>query len=81
VVCAAPSRLGRPLYVAWMTGAMAIGAVMSTVLLTVLYFVLLPVFSLIRFKDPLRLKLKAEGSYWEDPSPHEATLDRTSRQF
>ncbi|UCD27586.1 MAG: hypothetical protein JSV03_10760 [Planctomycetota bacterium] len=72
---------GRILYVVWMTIAMYLGMVMSTFLLSILFFLLLPIFSLIRFKDPLRLKLKQQGSYWEEHDPHEATLDRTRRPF
>ncbi len=72
---------GRPIYVAWMTLAMWMGMVMVPVFLTVLFFVLLPVFSLIRFKDPLRLKLKKTGTYWEDHKPHEATIERMMRPF
>ena len=48
--------IGKPIYVAWMSVAAAIGFVTIPLLLTILYFVLLPVFSLIRFKDPLRSK-------------------------
>jgi len=72
----------RPVYVVWMTVALAIGIVMSTVLLTVLFLVLLPLFSLVvRSGDPLRKKLTARGSYWEDYKPHEATLERMRRPF
>jgi len=79
--CAGSHFLGRIIYIVWMTIAMYFGIVMSTFLLSVLFFVLLPVFSLIRLKDPLRLKLKNKGSYWEEHDPHEATLDRTKRPF
>jgi hypothetical protein len=73
---------GRVIYVVWMTGATYVGTVMTFVLLTVLYFVFLPVFSLIRLKDPLRLKLLGPGkSYWEDHEHHESTLERTARPF
>lgn len=72
---------GKPIYVVWMTVAMWMGMVMVPLLLTVMYFVVLPVFSLIRFKDPLRLKLKQGGSYWEKPRPYEATIERMSRPF
>jgi hypothetical protein len=73
---------GRRVYVVWMTGAMYLGTVVTTVLLSVLFVVLLPVFTLIRFGDPLRLKLKPPGeSYWEDHRHHESTLDRTIRPF
>lgn len=74
--------VARPVYVTWMSVAFAIGAVVSTVLLTVLFLVLLPLFSLVvRAGDPLRKKLNAKGSYWEDYKPHEATLERMRRPF
>ncbi|MCP4593890.1 MAG: hypothetical protein GY842_24410 [bacterium] len=77
-----PRGLARPVYVGWMSAAMGIGTVMTFVMLTVLFIVLLPVFSLIRLKDPLRIKLKAKGeSYWEDHEHHESTLERTIRPF
>lgn len=72
----------KPVYVVWMTVAAAIGAVMSTILLTVLFFVLTPIFSLIvRRSDPLRRKLRAGGTYWEDYKPHEASIERMKRPF
>ena len=72
---------GRRLYVVWMTGAMYLGAVMTTILLSLMFFLFLPFLALIRFKDPLRLKLRGSGSYWEEHTPHEATLERSTRQF
>ena len=77
-----PRSVATPVYVVWMTAAMWIGRVMTPVLLTALFVVLLPVFSLIRLGDPLRLKLKPKGeSYWEDHKHHESTLERTARPF
>jgi hypothetical protein len=74
-----PSRV---IYVAWMTLAGGIGTVVTFVLLSVLYFVFLPIFSLIRFKDPLRLKMpRTAHSYWEEHKHHESTLERTARPF
>ena len=74
--------LGRQVYVVWMTGAMYLGTVMTLLLLSVLFVVFLPVFSLIRLKDPLRMKLARSGaSYWEDHRHHESTLERTRRPF
>ncbi len=72
--------VGRWIYVGWMTGAQAIGFVMTNILLTLMFFILLPPFALLRLRDPLRKKLGA-ASYWEQPERHEATLERTSRQF
>lgn len=72
----------RPVYVVWMTAASLVGMVMSTILLTLLYFTLVPVFSLIvRRGDPLRKKLHDGASYWEDYRAHEPTLERCQRPF
>jgi len=74
--------VARPVYVVWMTVANALGVVMSTVLLTVLFVLVLPWFSLIvRWGDPLRKRLKPDGSYWEDYKRHEPTLERMQRPF
>lgn len=80
IAVAAPS-VAKPVYVGWMTIATWIGAVMTPVMLTVLFILVLPIFALIRFKDPLRLKLRASGSYWEPHKPHEHTLERCARPF
>lgn len=76
------TQIARAVYVAWMSITMPVGIVMSTVLLTLLFLILLPAFSLIvRMGDPLRKRFRAEGTYWEDHKPHEATLDRMARPF
>lgn len=81
VIALALPHVGRKLYVLWMTLTVPIGLVMSTILLTVMYFVLLPVFSLIvRRQDPLRKKLGGP-TYWEDYKPHEPSLERMRRPF
>ena len=77
-----PRPVARALYVGWMSVVVPVGLVMSTVMLTVLFVLLLPVFSLVvRAGDPLRKKLKPDGSYWEDYKPHEPTLERMQRPF
>ncbi len=82
VITLASNAAGRRIYVVWMTGAAGIGIAVTFVLLTILYFVLLPVFSLIRLKDPLRLRRRGlDESYWEDHVHHAATPERTLRPF
>ena len=74
--------VAKPVYVVWMTVATFIGSIMTTIMLTVLFIVLLPVFSLIvRMGDPLRKKLTPGGSYWEKYKPHEASIERMKRPF
>jgi len=81
VICNTSHPMGLRLYIAWMTMAVAIGTVMSVVMLSLMFLIILPVFSLIRLSDPLKLKRKAAGSYWEDHPPHEPTIERMSRMF
>ncbi len=73
-------RLGRTLYVRWMLVGAALGAVVSTVVLTVLYFTLVAPFSLIRRRDPLGVRRGTAPSYWSDCT-YSATLDRLRRRF
>ena len=72
----------RPVYIVWMTVAVAVGFVVATVMLTLLFVVLLPVFAIVaRWGDPLRKKRHAGRTYWEDYKPHEPTLERMTRLF
>lgn len=74
--------LTKTIYVGWMSVAVPIGIVMSTIALSILFFLLLPVFSLIvRRSDPLRKKITRKGTYWEDYRHYEPTLERMHRQF
>ncbi len=74
--------MAKPIYVVWMTVAAAIGTVMSTIMLTVLFVLLVPLFSVIvRMGDPLGKKRSTGGTYWEDYKPHEPTIERMRRPF
>jgi len=74
--------IAQPVYVTWMTIATPIGLFMSTLALSVLYFLLLPVFAIIvRQSDPLRKKTEGKDSYWEDYKPYEPTMERLRRPF
>lgn len=81
LICTISHATGLRLYVGWMTAAGWLGNIMTMVVLSVVFVVVLPVFSLIRLKDPLRIKLKEGGSYWENAEPYEPTLDRMMRPF
>jgi len=76
------AQIARPVYVAWMSAVLPIGIAVSTILLTLLFVLLLPIFSVIvRLGDPLRKNLSAEESYWEDYRHYEPTLERMKRPF
>lgn len=71
-----------PIYRPWMKFGAACGLVMTTLLLTVFYFTFLVPFTLIRTKDPLRLrKLPVRGTFWEEYKTKEFSLDRFRRPF
>jgi peptidoglycan/LPS O-acetylase OafA/YrhL len=81
-LCLVSPTGAKPVYLAWMTVAVGVGTIVSTILLTVLFVFLLPVFSIIvRIGDPLRKKRKPRGSYWEHYKPHEPTIERMRRPF
>jgi len=78
------SRLSPPatraLYVGWMTVTRPIGITVFFVVMTVLFVLFLPVFSLIvRRADPLRLKRRPGDSYWEDVAPQRPSLRQMAR--
>ncbi len=79
-LCLACLGWGRRIYVGWMIFGACLGVVVTAVLLTVLFFLFLPFFGLIRLSDPLRRRMGA-NSYWEPHRPHEATLERMARMF
>jgi hypothetical protein len=82
MISLASPTLAKPLYVGWMTATMPIGVAMTTVMLSILFAVLLPIFSLIvRLGDPLHRRRTAGSSYWEPYKRHEPTLDRMRRPF
>lgn len=82
VISHASPTSAKPIYVVWMSVTVPVGIVMTTIMLSVLYFVLLPIFSLVvRWGDPLRKKNHTSGTYWEDYKPHEPTLERMQRPF
>jgi hypothetical protein len=78
----APDAL-RPMYGPWMKMAFVLGAVMTTVLMTVLFIVVVPFFSLVRLKDPLRTAKSRDpsASFWEPHRNSEATVERFGRPF
>jgi hypothetical protein len=78
----APRPVARTVYVFWMSMAMAIGTVVTTILLTAMFIAFLPWFAIIvRFGDPLRRKLHKGETYWEDYKPYPATIERMQRPF
>jgi hypothetical protein len=71
----------KPIYVTWMRATAPIGTAMSTILLTLVFVLVLPLFAfIVRLGDPLRKKLGG-STYWEDYKTYPHTLDRMRRLF
>jgi hypothetical protein len=82
VICSTTSTvLGRFVYIIWMTAASALGAMVTFVVLSLVYVLLLPPFALIRLTDPLRIGARRAETYWEDYPPDEPTVERMKRPF
>jgi len=61
----------------WKKFALKIAKVQTFILMSVIYFLLVPFFSLIRFSDPLKLKIKEKkDSYWEPKKEIDVSFDR-----
>ncbi len=69
---------------AWKRITQPIGRFQTQLLVTVLYFVIVPVFSLIRLVDPLRLRLwkqkRVATTYWRPRAPVVHDLKTFRRQ-
>jgi hypothetical protein len=74
-------ELGKKLLRIWKAIIRPIGIFNSYLLLTVVYLVIVPIFSLKRIADPLGLRLRKDGSYWERRKPVDLTVDRFCRPF
>jgi hypothetical protein len=73
-------NLLKKIWAGWKKFAHALGRVQTMILLTIIYFVIIPVFSLLRFKDPLRKRLGA-ASYWQTFQTRAISLDNFRRMF
>ncbi len=72
----------RQIWEGWKKIAHKLGIINTYILLTVMYFLVIPVFALMAGKKRLRLKLKPDAkSYWEDVKPLSNTMEDASRPF
>lgn len=61
----------------WKIFANKLARVQTFIMMTIVYFLVVPFFSLIRFSDPLKLKLKKKSdSYWEPKKEIDTSLDK-----
>ncbi len=70
------------LYAKWMDFAHFMGKIGTFVFMSVIYFIFVPLFSLVRFKDPLKLKIdKNAESYWLDKEPLDTSIEGMKKLY
>ena len=61
----------------WKRFANRMGRIQTFILMTIVYFLIVPIFSLVRFSDPLKLRLKKKStSYWETKNEIDTSLEK-----
>jgi hypothetical protein len=73
-------RLLMPLWRGWIKFGLFLSRVNTFILLTLIYFVMMPFVLFIRLKDPIR-KSREGDSYWEPRDPTEKSLKKYTMQF
>ena len=70
----------KTIYRGWMAFARALGRINTVLVLTLIYFLVVPVFSLLRFKDPLKLRPR-KTTRWLERAPVERSLERFTHPY
>ena len=73
-------RALMPLWRGWIKFGLFLSRVNTFILLTLIYFVMMPFVLFIRLKDPIR-KTQQADSYWEPREPTEKSLKKYTMQF
>ncbi len=61
----------------WKRFANRMGRIQTFILMMIVYFLIVPIFSLVRFSDPLKLRLKKKStSYWETKKEIDTSLEK-----
>jgi len=60
----------------WKRFAFKVAKIQTFILMSIIYFLIVPFFSLIRFSDPLKIKIKKKtDSYWEPKKEIDISID------
>ena len=70
----------KKLWEHWKKFAHKLGVAQTYVIVTLLYWLIIPFFSLIRLQNPLRLRLPKDGSFWIERAPKPNVLERAKQQ-
>ena len=65
----------------WKAFAHRLGRIQTWIILSLLYFLVVPLFSLIRIRDPLGYTLGEPDSWWEEMEPVDEKMEEAGRRF
>ena len=70
----------KKIWKGWKKFAHKLGVIQTYIIVTLFYWLIVPLFSLIRFQNPLHLRQRGHGSYWLERKPAPNSLDRVKQQ-
>jgi hypothetical protein len=70
----------KRLWQGWKKFAHKLGVVQTYIIITLFYWIIAPLFSLIRLQNPLRLRQSSDRSYWLNRKPADHSLERVKQQ-
>ena len=70
----------KRLWQGWKKFAHKLGVAQTYVIITLFYWLIVPIFSLIRLQNPLRLRQSSDRSFWIERKPTGNSLDRAKQQ-
>jgi hypothetical protein len=65
----------RRMYRGWLRIANFLSRAMTIIVMTLVYFLIIPFFLFVRRKDPLNMKVSVDQSYWQDWLPENESLE------
>lgn len=77
------SAFFKTLYRGWCRFGHALGVINTTIVLTIVYWLVLPLFALSRFSDPLAIRRSRgkNSSYWSPSATPKSSLEDLYRMF
>ena len=70
----------KKIWNSWKKIAHKIGVAQTYIIVTLFYWLIVPLFSLIRFQNPLHLRQLEHDSYWLERKSAQNSLDRAKEQ-
>ena len=70
----------KRVWLGWKRFAHKLGVAQTYIVVTLFYWLIVPIFSLIRLQNPLRLRPRDDRSFWIERKPTDNSLERAKQQ-